>query len=216
MDEQRRTNNDTQNDADRWRLFAAAPINDGVRSVMQLAQNRLARHAWPVRWVDPRLGHVTLRFYGDSDTDTLAAIQRDLGDIAARHERMLFQTLGVGAFPSVSRARVLWLGLDGDVARLKSLAIDIDAGDTGGVKRSFKPHVTLARLRGGAPALSDVASAAGALELPSVTLPVDRIQLIRSVLGPKGPTYNVIAEWMLVDHSAAPAVGSAPALHEHT
>ncbi|HUG14860.1 MAG TPA: RNA 2',3'-cyclic phosphodiesterase [Thermomicrobiales bacterium] len=219
MDEQRRTDDSTRHNGERWRVFAAAPINDDVRAVMQHAQNRLASNAWPVRWVDPRLGHLTLRFHGDSDIDAVSAIRGKLQQIAARHESMQLHTGAVGAFPSTSRARVLWLGLDGDVARLRSLAADINAdgaADAGTDRRPFKPHVTLARLRNGAAPLSNVAAAAGALELPAASLTIDRIQLIRSVLGPKGPTYSIIDEWPLIERPGEPAIETASDLHEHT
>jgi len=219
MDEREPRDEQSENHGERWRVFAAAPLNDNVRAVMQHAQNRLKANTWPVRWVDPRLGHITLRFYGDSDQQAVADIQRELACIAARHDHMLLQTAGVGAFPSTSRARVLWLGLDGDVARLRSLARAINAAGSDEVskdKRSFKPHVTLARLHNGALPLSDVANAAAALDLPAVSLPIDRVQLIRSVLGPKGPTYTVINEWLLNETATVPADATASDPNEHT
>lgn len=201
-----------------WRVFAAIPVNDGVRSLMQHTQNRLSALQWPVRWVDPRLAHVTLRFYGDSDEYAVAGIRESLREASMRHERMMLETTTLGAFPSTSRARVLWLGFGGDVRRLRLMASDIhpDAVEAPGSGKSFKPHVTLARLRNGAAPLTGVAGASSGLNLPAVSQPVDRIQLVRSVLGPKGPSYTVIDEWMLQIRGAVPAVTTAGELHEHT
>ena len=201
-----------------WRVFAAIPVNDSVRAVMQHTQNRLAELQWPVRWVDPRLAHVTLRFYGDSDEHAMEEIRDSLRAASMRHESMTLETTTLGAFPSASRAKVLWLGLGGDVRRLRLLASEInpDAVEAPGAGKSFKPHVTLARLRNGASPPSGVTEASAGLDLPTVGLPVDSIQLIRSVLGPKGPTYTVIDEWMLRTRDAAPASATSPELHEHT
>lgn len=207
-----------QGEGERWRIFAAVPVNDAVRAIMQHVQNKLKTHAWAVRWVDPRLAHITLRFYGDTNVSAVSDIHGSLADVAACHESMLFQTGGVGAFPSVNRARVLWLGLDGDVTRLRALVTDINAtgdADPGNGKRSFKPHVTLARLRNGAQPPPNFAEAAAALDLPSAKLAVDRIQLIRSVLSPKGPSYTVIGEWPLMTPAAELSLAVSPELHEH-
>jgi 2'-5' RNA ligase len=42
------------------------------------------------------------------------------------------------------------------------------------------------------------------LGLPSSRLPIDRIQLIRSLLAPGGPSYAVIDEWWLGQEARAP------------
>jgi 2'-5' RNA ligase len=216
MVEQSRVHENEQN-GERWRVFAAVPVNDGVRAVMQRAQNRLAPLRWPVRWVDPRLAHITLRFYGDSDLDSVDEIRGALSDIVARHDSMQLQTGGIGAFPSAARLHVLWLGLEGDVKRLRLLAaaINPDGPEAGKPGRSFRPHITLARLRNGATPPVSVDEAAAALELPAVSLTLDRVQLIRSVLGPKGPSYTVIDEWMLAQPDIVPTQTPA-GLHEHT
>jgi RNA 2',3'-cyclic 3'-phosphodiesterase len=202
---------------ERWRVFASVPVNDAVRSIMQRAQNGLRAQDWPVRWVDPRLAHVTLRFYGDSDMVTVAGMRSALAEVAGRHDSLRLQTGSLDAFPSPTRARVFWLGLDGDVSPLRALVADINAGgeDEGNGKRSFKPHVTLARLRNGAHPPSNYAEAVAALDIPSVGLAIDRILLVRSVLGPKGPAYTTIGEWPLNTPAVDVATPAEAELHEH-
>jgi 2'-5' RNA ligase len=64
---------------------------------------------------------------------------------------LLLTVRNLGAFPSVNRPRVLWLGIDGDTDALINLETEIDARfqDYGFKKedRPFRPHLTLARIK---------------------------------------------------------------------
>jgi len=194
-----------------WRVFAAVPINNAVRRVMQETQNAFVSRGWPLRWVDPKQAHITLKFYGDTTASNVAQLKDHLGEIASHFAPVGLETGGLGVFPSWSRPRVLWLGLNGEVEQLRSLARDVEetmpdertsARDKA---RSFKAHITLARLREGASLPSDFQPMVSFFQIEPVALKLDRVQLIRSVLGPKGPTYSTVAEWPLI----------APAHEEH-
>jgi RNA 2',3'-cyclic 3'-phosphodiesterase len=217
MNAQARANHTDVNE--RWRVFVAAPVPDPVRRVMQHVQNSLAARRWPVRWVDPRLAHITLRFFGDTPRAHLDVLREDLSQVAQRHDAMQLHTSSVGAFPSATRARVLWLGLNGQVTHLAALARDVEAiGPRAGGddrKRPFKPHITLARLRDGSSPPADFSAAIAELDLPTLDLTIDRIDLVRSVLGPKGPTYTTIASFPLGTPATVATPASTPELREH-
>ncbi|MGD8605540.1 MAG: 2'-5' RNA ligase family protein, partial [Anaerolineales bacterium] len=58
-------------------------------------------------------------------------------------------------------------------------------------KRGFKAHITLARFRQPGP-VGELATAASHLDYHSELVKVDRIDLMRSVLSPKGASYSVL------------------------
>src|SRR4051794_10129376 len=184
---------------DTWRIFAAVPANPAVRQVMQDIQNTFASERWPLRWVDPKLAHITLRFFGDTLLTDIPGIESQLAEIATRHRWFTLRTAGIGAFPSWSRPRVIWLGLSGGSRRLEAiirevemLGSDVQALASRDKGKPFRAHITLARLRDNALVPHDFSQALTAIDLEPVELAVDHIQLIRSVLGPKGPTYTTI------------------------
>lgn len=192
-----------------WRVFVAVPVDDAVRAIMRDVVGELAPRGWPVKWVRPELAHLTMKFYGDIETDRLPDLAARLADVATAAQPLTVRTTGIGAFPTERRPRVLWLGLTGDIEPLAALARRVEAASAGFGRpedRPFAPHITLGRLRDGAPAPSDFAAAASALRPAPVTLAVDRLQLVRSVLGPGGPTYTVIGEWPL---------GAIPEVDDH-
>lgn len=215
MNEARRSNLSTD---EMWRLFIAVPLPSGVREVIGEIEEKLKTHGWPVKWVDPDLAHITLKFLGDTQTDLTPAIERELGVVAARHGGTEAAVGKVGAFPSTNRARVIWLGLDGDLSPLTELAQDID-GVMSGIGFSpddqpFRPHITLGRLRQGKPAPSDLAEIIEKLDIPRIGVPLDRVQLVRNVLGQAGPTYTALAEWKL-GLSSSIGIANSVELVEH-
>lgn len=199
----------TKHETATWRVFAAVPVSDDVRALMGDVADELAPRGWPVKWVRPELAHLTLKFYGNVETARLPELTARLARVAQECQPLRMRTTTVGAFPSERRPRVLWLGLAGDVEPLAALATRVESASTGFGKsedRPFAPHVTLARLRDGAALPADFAAAAAELRLNPVAFAIDRLQLVRSVLGPGGPTYTAIGEWPL---------GAVPEIDDH-
>ena len=184
-----------------WRLFIALPLPAGVREIIDDIEGQLKAHEWPVNWVDPDLAHITLKFLGDTPTDLVPPIERQLGIVAMRRRVAEAGVGNVGAFPSTNRARVIWLGLDGDLSPLAALAQDVVSAMSGlgfpREVRSFRPHITLGRLRRGKMLPSDLVEDIERLDITRMSVPLDRMQVVRSVLSQSGPNYTVLSDWQL-------------------
>ncbi len=142
------------------------------------------RSAHPdLRWIPPERWHLTLAFYGeipDEKVDgTVTMVERRLRGHPCE---LAFQ--GAGQFAR----RALWLGVGGEVDALRATARSVTFE-----RLPYRPHLTVARLRGG------VDAAGAAARLDSYVGPVwvaDTVHLVRSRLGPS-PTYDDIASWPL-------------------
>jgi 2'-5' RNA ligase len=113
---------------------------------------RLRASEWPVRWVQDEGLHLTLKFFGEVAPERLEVIEEAMR-IAGQDAGALALKLGdLGAFPSESRVRVLWVGLEAtpslDVLhdRLERASEAIGFPPEGA---PFQPHVTLGRVREG-------------------------------------------------------------------
>ncbi|MFL5518310.1 MAG: RNA 2',3'-cyclic phosphodiesterase [Gemmatimonadales bacterium] len=134
------------------RLFAAVPVAEPARAEVLGVLGRLRDSEWPVRWVQDEGLHLTLKFFGEVAPERLEVIE-EATRIAGQDAGTLALTLGdLGAFPSETRARVLWLGLEGT----PSLAVLQDRLERAGEAIGFPPegapfqaHVTLGRVREG-------------------------------------------------------------------
>ena len=114
------------------------------------ARDRLARLKSPLpgaKWVEPANMHITLRFAGDVDNRVASEFADALSQIAIDAFGVRFSALGAfgGNDPSV-----LFAGIEAS-PELESLArANERAARNAGLppeSRTFKPHVTLARLK---------------------------------------------------------------------
>lgn len=106
-----------------------------------------------LRWSsDPKL-HYTLRYLGHVDPsrpDALGELVAVGRAAAARAAPFEVAVERIGAFPSETHAKVVWLGAGAGSAELASIARDLDAAVCAlgfpHDERPFTPHLTLARL----------------------------------------------------------------------
>jgi 2'-5' RNA ligase len=179
-----------------WRLFVAVPIGEELRIGLATAVGRI-RAADPerdaaFRWTDRQGWHVTIAFLGSTPADAVPRVAEAMRSAASGVEPFRLATAGLGAFPSLRRARVIWYRILDPEGRLESVARGLRrelAIEDGG---PFRAHLTLARARAerGA-ALDDGLLAA---ELPEGEIAVHRLVLYRSHLGRGPATYESLAE----------------------
>jgi RNA 2',3'-cyclic 3'-phosphodiesterase len=176
------------------RAFVAVEISEGARrQIADLLQALQREPGIPVRWVRSELMHLTLAFLGEVPQDFIEAAKTRLVDVAQQHRAFRAQLKGLGAFPSPSRARVVWVGMEQGKDEVCGLQADVvKALRSVGYqpeRRPFSPHLTIGRLR-----IPDDVSPATAVEFESESFTVGRVALFRSVLQPAGPVYSVLAE----------------------
>lgn len=192
------------------RLFVAVlPSEEAVEHLDAFLEVR--RPAADFRWAGVESWHVTLSFMADADEWRIEELETRLATAAARVAAFEASLTGGGAFPDVSRAKVLWAGVaapDGVLDRLAvgarnaavAAGIEVDpslAGHPGHRGTRFTPHLTLARLAQPAE-LTRWVRLMETYDGPSWT--VDRIALVESHLGegPRGrPRYEVVSELSL-------------------
>ncbi|HVW79484.1 MAG TPA: RNA 2',3'-cyclic phosphodiesterase [Mycobacteriales bacterium] len=136
------------------RLFAAIdpPEAERDRLLEWLTLSRLA--ATDLRLVPSEQWHLTLCFYGETPGGTVAELVDRLRRAAERSTPLALQLGGVGSFPGDPvRAKVLWLGVEGDLTELSHLADRCSAaGRRAGLDietRKYRPHLTIGRPRHG-------------------------------------------------------------------
>ncbi|MBM3330612.1 RNA 2',3'-cyclic phosphodiesterase [candidate division WOR-3 bacterium] len=179
------------------RSFVALSISEGARRQIADLLVSLQRQQGPVvRWVRPELMHLTLAFLGEVPQEFLDAATARLSAVARQHSSITAQLRGLGAFPSSSRARVVWIGTEQGRREVCNLQAEVVRALTSvgyqPERRPFSPHLTIGRLR-----TPDDVSKAAAVRFESEPFVIDRFVLMRSVLGPAGPAYSVLAEFPL-------------------
>ncbi len=130
------------------RLFIAINIPKKERERIHRGTKLFREQGYPVRWLGPDLFHITLKFLGEVPSEALGALEGVLKDVAAATGPFTMKIGGIGAFPTIRRPKVLWVGADPSPA-LRCLKQDLEWGLSGhGFERdtrAFHPHFTLGR-----------------------------------------------------------------------
>lgn len=179
------------------RLFVAINLPAAERRRIHRGTAPLREAELPVRWVDPDHFHVTLKFLGEVRREEVDRVQEAVARAAEGNGPFEARVGGFGAFPTVRRPRVLWIGIEPSPS-LRCVKQDLEwaLADAGYERetRPFHPHVTLGRAADdrGAGAFRGLDDVAAAMDY-SGSFPVRTLDLVSSRLGPEGPRYKVVS-----------------------
>ena len=186
------------------RAFLAIPLPEDLRRRAEHLQKELSSSLPDVRWVRPESLHLTLRFLPDLPEESVEKIGQIMLSIGTLTPPFRIDVTALGAFPGPTRARVLWLGVDGE-ATLGELFQSLDERlATIGLPREtrpFTPHLTLGRRRQPGTVPQDLRQRCAALTLGSFQ--ADRIILFESRLAASGAIHLPLRVAMLGSTPAA-------------
>jgi len=139
--------------------------------------------------------HVTLKFLGEVNDDAVPSIEQCMKSATIGVKEFEVVLRGAGVFPSRSKARVVWAGMEGaEAMALMANRLEDCLAPLGFPKeaREFRPHLTLARVKDPrvSSAAADVAENYKGIEFGRQV--VNEILLKKSVLSQKGPTYSTV------------------------
>jgi RNA 2',3'-cyclic 3'-phosphodiesterase len=178
------------------RLFVAINLPEHEKRNLAEAVRTLHSHDLPVRWVDADALHITLKFLGEVSDAAVPGAREALRRAAAGRPSFDVALHGLGAFPSLARPNILWIGstLPAELADLQA-AVEREFERLGFVReaRAYRAHITIGRVkRDGVmrdrPLMDRIVSGfryKGEMRVSSV-------ELMRSHLGRGGARYEVI------------------------
>jgi 2'-5' RNA ligase len=176
------------------RIFIALNLNKKERQRVARAARPLRDGELPVRWVEEDDLHLTLKFLGEVRSERVTAVEQAIARVGEGTVPFFLTLGGFGAFPTIRRPRVLWLGVDASPA-LRCLKQDLEWGLTecgfDAETRAFHPHMTLGRAdpSGGAGVFRGLDALVAAMDF-STEIPVRSVDLMRSVPSREGARYT--------------------------
>ena len=176
-------------------MFVAVPVADAARQAIRallgvVAADPAAVAAGRLRWAVSDHLHLTMRFLGATAPARVADVTAAASAAAAACAPFEVRIGGAGAFPSMARPRVVWLGVAVGVPELAclsaSLSDELAARGWPPEDRPFRAHLTLGRADG-VPGAGRVVEALGAAAATlDAAWTVDRLVVYESVQG-RGP-----------------------------
>lgn len=189
------------------RLFVAAPVEGTAAEAARRILGELRGSGADYKWVREDQLHITLAFLGEAPPDRQGAAEEALGTSASGHPPFRLKLAGVGAFDSLERPRVVWIGasegalecaaLAGSLGRaLGERGFQVEGG------REFRTHLTLGRMRS-SKSLDGLRSLLRRLERESLdaSCDVEEIVLFKSDLTPQGPVHTALRRQRLAGPS---------------
>jgi len=171
-------------------------------------QEKLQKRSSGIRWVNPELLHLTLKFFGEIKAEDLQIFEQPLQELAEETAAFHLSFDRLGAFPNLRHPRVIWIGVRDGSDKLELLAEKIEfifsslqdyqPGQRKKEKETniFVPHLTLGRRQRGA----NLFFPSGIFHEPwdcKYAVHIDRFSLMQSTLYASGPVYTPVKEFLL-------------------
>jgi len=146
-----------------------------------------------VRWVAQSNLHFTLKFLGDVEEAQIEPISNALAEALRPFSCFTLNAKGLGVFPDVRRARILWVGLQGSGLATLATKVENTVIPLGFAPESknFKPHLTVGRWRRPEDSPKKLAEELEHWkEFEFGKSQVQEVIFFQSMLKPEGPVYR--------------------------
>ena len=163
------------------------PITDEISSLLQSLRAIKGIKVPPEGQI-----HLTLKFLGDTDDKKVKKLCTSLWEALFDSPPFDIIIEGIGAFPNERNPRILWMGVKApdeliNIAEIvddnvKSLNLRCD-------DKRFSPHITVGRVNGSADIRDLVRDCKGKV---LCTFRCDRVNVMESILYPKGAVHSLI------------------------
>ncbi|MCF8074577.1 MAG: RNA 2',3'-cyclic phosphodiesterase [Desulfotignum sp.] len=176
------------------RTFIAIPLPDSVKRFLSDIQSEFKSAGWTAAWTNPGIFHLTLKFLGPISRELLIPIQSVMAAFSGAYPAFTLTAGGIGVFPHVKNARIVWVGIQGQTDHLIQLVTDLEiklcAMGIPAQPRPFFPHITLARIKKPVRVRGMISVIKRFERTSSHAFPANRLVLYKSRLHPQGAVHT--------------------------
>lgn len=177
------------------RTFVAFSPSETIKKEVDLVQQKFRESRADVYWEPRDKLHATLRFIGALESATLPEVIRVLRGVIERYPPFTITFESVGAFPTIRKPKVIWIGCtvkSPALSRMKS-AVDSALHPLGFPieERVYAPHVTIGRVKSER-GLKYLLSMLETITFEPRTESIGSISILRSRLTSLGSEYSVL------------------------
>lgn len=183
--------------SDMIRSFIAFDIDsESLLRKFSEVQGTLVNTGASLKLVQPRNIHITMRFLGNISLRMVDSIHEEMNNVSFTPFDV--EIRGLGAFPSLKYARVVWAGIRKGADELTDISNQLEPRlQRIGFKpdsKGFSPHLTIARVKTGRNKTELIRCIKDLAEYEFGAVRADCLRLKKSVLTPKGPIYSTLRE----------------------
>jgi 2'-5' RNA ligase len=179
------------------RSFLAFDLNnETMLQRFKEVQDMLVKAGADLKLVEPQNIHITMRFLGDIKPAMVDLIHEAMKKVP--FSAFNCEIRGLGAFPDLRYARVVWAGIREGAEELKAVFNQLEPNlQKLGFRpdsKGFSPHLTLARVRTGRNKAELARCVQDLAEYDFGVVKADCLRLRKSTLTPHGPIYSTLRE----------------------
>ena len=174
------------------RAFLAVDIDEDLKPKIYKIIKQFKNTDANIKYVELENLHLTLKFFGDIDTNGLKLLKNAIINATSEFESFKINIKGCGAFPNNDHIKVIWVGIDGD-AIIKDLhkRLDEEFSKIGIDKdRRFSTHLTIGRMKSAKNKAKVKSTIEEFNDFEIGEMQVSSISLKKSTLTPQGPIYE--------------------------
>lgn len=181
------------------RIFIAFPVAVAAKKELEKAQTFLARKNKKarIRWVNPKLFHLTVAFVGEIAPNQVEAIKRILAKLAEQYHPFSYWLNRADAFPNKAHPSVVVVTAKEERRVGESLvrALQTYLREAGILldHHPWKPHITIGRNKSDVPI-----QGLRTIVIDPIVWRVDHMTLIESTLTQGNPKYTLLDTFPLI------------------
>jgi len=167
-------------------------VSGEIKTEIGKIQRELKIAGVQAKWVKPEIAHLTLAFLGSITPNQVEPIGKILEVSASQIKPISLSLSKIGCFPSLAKAKIIFVSLEGELEKLNDLAKEIRHG----LKREkiyfdekpFVNHITLGRIK----KRQNLIRLIEKIKVKRVEFVVSEVSLTKSILTESGPTYKIL------------------------
>ena len=174
------------------RAFLAIDLDDDLKPKINGIIREFKKSDARIKYVELTNLHLTLKFFGDIDTDGLDLLEDAIANVTSQYDSFKVKIKGCGAFPNNNHIKVIWIGIDEDaVIRDLHDRLDEEFVRLGFDRdRKFSTHLTIGRMKSAKNKNKVKATIEELGDVEIGDMEVSHITLKKSTLTPAGPIYE--------------------------
>ena len=181
------------------RAFLAIDLGDDLKPKINKIIREFKQIDTRIKYVELTNLHLTLKFFGDIDTNGLELLEKSIANVLADFNKFDIKIKGCGSFPNKNHIKVIWVGIDDDsIIRDLHDRLDKEFVRLGFDKdKKFSTHLTIGRMKS-AKNKNKVREVIEEFEDVEIgEMEVSKISLKKSTLTPQGPIYEDLTVFKL-------------------
>jgi len=179
------------------RSFIAFDLNsESMLKRFDEVQRQLIETGADLKLVEPKNIHITMRFLGDISANMVDSVHEAMKKVS--FAAFDCEIRGLGAFPNLRYARVVWAGIRKGADELKNVFDQLEPNlrqlSFKPDPKGFSPHLTLARVKTRRNKAELARCVQELVDYNFGVVKADCLRLKKSVLTPRGPVYSTLRE----------------------